>query len=354
MAIIIIAIFVVSANLNAYEVRREDIGYTSVIASLAGQTDLGVIEEGKVTTETKKISRYLGYAALESKPQISEYGAENQLAPGIVTGSGAIVKPILSPAEQEIRRRDNIVEYAVLEGDTISGIAQKFGVSVNTLLWENNLTSYSVIRPRQKITILPVSGLRYMIVRGDTLQKIAKKYSAEVDDIIEFNKLASAEDISIGEKLIIPGGSKPQPVTTYSLRTRTETPAPTTGGVTGSGNMVWPNTCRRITQYYNWRHHGVDIACPFGSAIRAAAAGTVIKAQGGWNTGYGIMIVIDHGGGMQTLYGHLSKLYVQVGDYVQAGQTIAAEGSTGRSTGPHVHFEVRVAGYRNNPLLYIR
>jgi LysM repeat protein len=350
LSVIIISIFVTSANLNAYEVRREDVGYTSVLANLATSEELGTIEEEGPITETKKVTRYMGQTGVESQPHLEEIVIEQGLTPGIVTGGSAVVKPILSPAEQELRKRDKIVDYIVQEGDTISEIAQKFGVTSNTLLWENNLTAYTIIRPGQKLKILPVSGIRHKVKRGDTIAKIAKKYRAEVDDIIEFNKLASADDINVGETLIIPGGKKPQIVRSYSLRRWT---APTTSTV-GKGKMVWPSTCRRITQYYHWRHHAIDIACRYGTAIKAAAAGRVIKAQGGWNGGYGIMVVIDHGNGIQTLYSHLSKLYVRVGDYVQAGQAIGAEGSSGRSTGPHVHFEVRVSGWRRNPLLYIR
>lgn len=341
---------VASANLNAYEIKREDVGYSSVLTSLAAPEELGTIAEEGPLTDTKKITRYLGQSAVVSQPYMEEFVFEEGITPGIVTGGSAVVKPILSPAEQEARQRDKIVEYLVLEGDTISEIAQKFGVTSNTLLWENNLTAYSVIRPGQKLTILPVSGLRYKVVSGDTIAKIAKKYSAEADDIIEFNKLASAEDLNIGEIILIPGGKKPQPVQSYSIRRLTAPSA----AATGSGQMIWPNTCRRITQYYSWRHHAIDIACSYGTAIKAAAAGRIIQAQGGWNGGYGIVIIIDHGGGIQTLYAHLSKIYVRVGDYVSAGQAIGAEGSTGKSTGPHLHFEIRVSGYRQNPLLYIR
>jgi len=352
LSIIIISIFVTSANLNAYEIKREDIDYasSSVLISLAAPEELGMIEEEGPIVETKKVTRYLGQGAVESKPYLEEFVIEEEITPGIVTGGSAIIKPILSPAEDEIRQRNKIIEYIVQEKDTVSEIAQKFGVSVSTLLWENNLTSYTIIRPGQKLTILPISGIRHKIRSGETVQKIAKKYDAESEDIIEFNKLASADDIKIGEILIIPGGQKPQVIPTYSLRSLSAPTAPTVS----KGKMVWPSTCRRITQYYSWRHHAVDIACRFGSAIKAANAGRVIKAQGGWNGGYGIMIVIDHGGGIQTLYSHLSKLYVQVGDYVQAGEAIGAEGSTGKSTGPHLLIEVRVGGSRKNPLLYIR
>jgi murein DD-endopeptidase MepM/ murein hydrolase activator NlpD len=111
---------------------------------------------------------------------------------------------------------------------------------------------------------------------------------------------------------------------------------------------------RRITQYFGWRHTGLDIAGKLGTPIYATRAGKVIKSQCGWNGGYGCYIIIDHGGGVISLYGHNSQLFVSVGDKVVQGQNISVEGSTGRSTGPHLHFEIRVNGVHQNPLKYIR
>jgi murein DD-endopeptidase MepM/ murein hydrolase activator NlpD len=186
------------------------------------------------------------------------------------------------------------------------------------------------------------------------LAKIAKKYNIDANDIIEANKLASVDDIRVGENLIIPGGRKiiiapTQPVYVY------KPPTTSTIKTTATGQMTWPNGCYHISQYYRGSlHTGIDIACSYGTPIHAADSGRVIKAQGGWNGGYGNETIIDHGNGITTLYGHQSAIYVRVGDYVTKGQVIGAEGSTGRSTGPHLHFEVRVSGVPKNPLSYIR
>jgi len=348
IALIAIALPVVAANLNAYEVRSDDFE-TSILASLSINEDLGLIEEeGPIIN--KPIRNYLDPNAVE--PQQQETDGEESSLPTTAAGS-AIIRQIISTTEAETRQRDKIASYTVEEGDNINYIAKKFGLSVNTMLWANNLTSYSIIRPGDKLTILPSNGLVHKIIKGDTLSKIAKKYNAESEKIIEVNKLASADDLTLGENLIIPNGVKPAtPV--YSLRTNWSPAPASAAAIKGSGSMLWPSTCRRITQYFGWRHSGIDIACPRNSAIYAADSGTVIKAQGGWNGGYGIYIIIDHGNGLQTLYGHLSKLYVKSGDQVNKGDAIGAEGSTGRSTGPHVHFEVRQAGYRKNPLSYIK
>lgn len=349
-----IALMVVTTNLNAYEVKRDELTYSNVFTGLAQGDEYGDIEEVR-PPETPQVKRYFSGAALDPGLALNPNAGEAELTPGTITGGNALVKPIRLPSGESLASvtgapRTEIVTYTVQEGDTISGVAVRFGVSVNTILWENNLTAYSIIRPGQTLTILPTSGVRHQVAKNDTLGKIASKYSVTTEAIINANKLASADDLQIGEKLIIPNGAKPRPVPTYALRR----PASTSTQVVTAGQMAWPATCQRITQYYGWRHTGLDVACASGTNIYAAESGRVIKAQGGWNGGYGIMIVVQHENGSQTLYGHLSKLYVQVGDEVTKGQTIAGMGSTGRSTGPHVHFEVRVGGFRKNPLSYLR
>ncbi|MDX9893487.1 MAG: M23 family metallopeptidase [Patescibacteria group bacterium] len=353
--IIMVAIFTVGANLNAYEVRRSDFGNDSIVGTIVAPEDLGGIEEEGPILNSKKISRYLGQNAIGNTPQASEGGQAEETLPSTVAGGSAVVSPILSPIEEDLRQRDKITYYTIQNGDTISEIAEKFGITTNTILWENNMTAYSVIRPGDSLTILPASGIRHKVSSGETVAGIAKKYGVEPDKIIEFNKLASADDIKIGEQLMIPGGKKINTAPSYSFRSIVSAPAtPVAPKVVSTGKMQWPSACHTITQYFRLGHSGVDIACGSGKPIYAADAGTVIVAQGGWNGGYGNYIIIDHGKGIQTLYGHLSKIYVAAGEAVTKGQNIAAEGSTGRSTGPHVHFEVRVAGVRKNALYYIQ
>lgn len=356
--IIIISFTVITSNLNALEV-RDEIVPLNMLSSIVKNDDLGeievILEEGPVQEYGK--NRYLENDIVQ-KGEFIDFDAVEEYDTEALTSGGAVVKHIFPPEFVSSQKFD-AVEYTVQEGDTVSGIASQFGISINTILWENNLTEYTIIQPGKKLSILPVSGIRHKVASGETIAKISKKYSVSEEEIIEFNRLASANDIKIGERLIIPGGRKAQIVQTFSLRKIASPQSMSSIALSslsfpGIEKLIWPAVCKRITQYFQWRHRGVDIACPKNSSIAAAADGVVVKAQGGWNGGYGIMILVDHGEGIQTLYGHLNDTLVKVGDTVKAGQTIGIEGSTGRSTGPHVHFEIRKSGQRVNPLSLIK
>lgn len=287
-------------------------------------------------------------------------------------GGNAINKPIISPsadveslaadASASNKNRNKIIEYLVQPGDVVGNIAKKYGISVSTILSANNLSTRSYIRPGDKLKILPTDGVTYKVKSGDTISAIAKKYNTEAEKIIAFNKLAeNGSDIVIGEQLILPGGKAPVPVRKTIVRKPTPSknfknvvaPPPSVSAPAGSG-YIWPSAATIITQYYGWRHTGLDVAGAMGSAIYASRSGRVTTSKCGWNGGYGCYIIIDHLNGVSTLYAHNTKLYVSVGETVSQGQTIALMGSTGRSTGPHIHFEVRVNGRRANPLQYVR
>ncbi len=265
----------------------------------------------------------------------------------LTTGSGAVIAP----------ERRSIVEYTVKAGDTISTIARQFGVSVNTILWANNLSATSTIRQGDKLSIPPVTGVIHKVAKGETIKAISIKYGVSADTIIATNGLSDSGLLSVGQSLIIPGGQK---TTSRTSSTNTSYRAvdivkdlvkPESAKPQGN-KMQWPTVGYRITQYYSWRHTGLDIANKTGTPLYAADAGVVEFS--GWSNGYGNNIVINHGGGKKTRYAHASKLYVKKGDEVSKGEAIAAMGSTGRSTGPHIHFEVIVNGQRLNPLNYIK
>lgn len=254
--------------------------------------------------------------------------------------------------------KGEITEYRVQDGDTVSGIAVKFGVSMDTIIWENNLKSVDAIKPGQLLQILPVTGVRYQVSRGETIYSIAKKLQADPQTIIDypFNTFSNDETFSLiaGQELIVPEGIKPNEITvdTPKLAVRTVAPIP---GVVGEGNFMWP-TSGVITQRYSWYHPAIDIANATNPAIVASQGGTVVTA--GWNAGgYGNFVIIDHGNGYQTLYGHMlnNSIIVKEGDRVVQGQRIGTMGSTGRSTGTHCHFEIRLtSGGTIDPLTKLK
>ncbi len=253
--------------------------------------------------------------------------------------------------------RDRVEEYTVKAGDTVSQIADKYGVSTDTIRWENNLASLNAIKPGQVLKILPVSGIRHKVTRGETIYTIAKKYDANPQAIVDFpfNTFTDNETFALasGQELMVPDGTKPKEVPWSPTSSYLAQKTPDAGAVSALGRFIWP-IGGKITQRYSSYHRGVDIATSLGTPVLAADAGTVVVA--GWpdNSGYGIRVEIDHGNGYKTLYGHLSKLTVSAGQRVNRGDTIGLEGSTGRSTGPHLHFEIFKSGGKINPLTVLK
>lgn len=249
--------------------------------------------------------------------------------------------------------RDKNIQYSVQEGDTIKSIANKFGVSEDTVRWQNNLTG-DKIKVGQVLEILPVTGIAHKVVKGDTVYSIAKHYDSEAQAVVDFpfNSFSNDEtfELAIGQTVIVPDGVKPQALQT-SPRIRQITPD--AGTVVASGQFAWP-TSGRITQNYSWFHKGTDIANNGSPNVLAADSGRVIIA--GWpdGSGYGNRVIIDHGNGYKTLYAHLSKIYVVPGQTVGRGAALGQMGTTGRSTGIHLHFEVIQNGIHINPLNYLK
>lgn len=233
--------------------------------------------------------------------------------------------------------------HVVKEGETLSQIAELYSVSVNTIRWANDIQRGDVVHPGQELIILPVTGIRHTVAKGETLASIAKKYDGDAEEIANYNELALDASLTAGEQVIIPDGiiaSAP------SSKPSSSGYAPTSGGATpaSSAGFVNPLPGSVKTQGIHG-YNGVDLGgTPAGSPVLAAASGTVIVAKaGGWNGGYGSYVVVQHGNGTQTLYAHLSSVSVGVGQAVGAGDRLGGVGSTGRSTGTHLHFEVRGA-----------
>jgi LysM repeat protein len=263
-----------------------------------------------------------------------------------VLGGETLVADIASNNSDDTSNTE-ISTYTVREGDTISGVAKMFKVSVNTILWANNLTSRSTLRTGQTLVILPISGLSYTIKKGDTIQSIAKTYKADVDDIMNYNDLTVASKLVVGQTLIIPDGELAAPVSKPSI-SNGKIFEPLLDNVrnlpTFPGYFRCPLDGGTMTQGLHG-HNGVDWAGPVGTPIHAAAAGTIIinKVNGAWNGGYGNYVVISHPNGTQSLYAHMLRSAVSAGESVGKGQIVGYVGMTGLTTGPHVHFEIRGA-----------
>ena len=247
-------------------------------------------------------------------------------------------------------------EYQVAEGDTLGSIADKFGVSLETILWANDMTEKSKIKPGQTVKVPPVTGVVHQVKRGETIYSIAKKYDVEAQNIVNwpYNSFANDETftLAVGQVLVVPDGVMPEapPPTAPRYVARL---TPDAGTVSATGQFIWP-TAGKVTQQPAWYHMALDIAIKAASDVLAADSGTVSVAGAPDRGGYGIRVMIDHGNGFATLYAHLQQVYVAVGQTVSRGAAIGRMGSTGRSTGTHLHFEVRKDGSLQNPWNYLQ
>lgn len=233
---------------------------------------------------------------------------------------------------------DQISLYTVRKGDTVPLIAKMFGVTSNTIYWANDLKSGSEIKPDQVIMILPITGIKYTVKKGDNVEGLAKKFKSNADEIISFNDVDLDTGLVSGQEIIIPNADPDTITTTKITKKGTNVKNPSKNL---SGYFKRPVIGGRRSQGIHG-NNGVDIASPLGTPILAAADGVVLISKGsGWNGGYGGMIVLKHSNGTQTLYGHMIATLVNAGERVTKGQQIGKMGSTGKSTGVHLHFEVR-------------
>ena len=248
--------------------------------------------------------------------------------------------------------KEEIQLYTVQSGDTVLGIAEKFGLQPETIQWANSSLEYNadLIRPGDQLNILPINGVLHSVTSGDTLSTLASKYRVSVEEILNYgpNQLADASaPLILGQQIVVPGGTKPY----VTRQVVAFGPVPASAKI-GTGAFVWP-TSGSINQRYWGGHAAVDIGAWTGAAVRASDGGYVVLATGGWNGGYGNHVIIDHGNGFATLYAHLNSIYVRSGENVSRGQQVGSVGNTGNSTGPHLHFEIRYQSVPRNPLSYL-
>ncbi|MHB1161901.1 MAG: peptidoglycan DD-metalloendopeptidase family protein [Chloroflexota bacterium] len=305
-------------------------------------------------------------------------------SPTLTLAPGATPTPSPVPTQP---RPTEPQRYRVEPGDTMYRIAARFGVSPDTILSANGLSNPNSIAVGQTLLVLPVSGVAHQIKQGDSLSSIAALYGVAAPAIAEYNQIGPGDLLQAGQTILVPGGKVPAPQPTATPTPRptlaptptrvpptptptprppTATPAPTSRPPAsppapaaapappprGNGQLAWP-VAGVITQHFGTQgHEGLDIAAATGTPVRAAADGRVVNLQQSQG-GYGWFLVIDHGNGIKSLYSHLSGFNVKLGDTVKRGQQVGAVGSTGRATGPHLHFEVRVNDRLVNPLSYL-
>lgn len=372
IAVVLLAVLVSFSSLRAREVQASaTTGDGTLLFSILTAND----PEANPTTQdtTPPIYRpagmnYVGATALRAELHVDDDGEPLATHTYSPVGDGSVFVGVDNGQGEgrSIAPRDRVVVYAVAEGDTLGSIAAEYNISVRTILLANNLGPRDFLRIGQSLKIPPVDGLLHVVKQGDTAEKIARRYSANVQDILSANHLAKAADLHIGDELVVPNGEPPaaptptrvavapRPIASIGSIFRPQAATPNR-----ATKLQWPTSGHSITQYFGgwehvngWRiHTGLDIDGDYSSPIYAADDGTVIVS--GWGTGYGYHIDIDHGG-MVTRYGHASKLFVKAGEQVHRGQVIAMVGTTGFSTGTHLHFEVRIGGRAVNPIGYLR
>lgn len=264
--------------------------------------------------------------------------------------------------------RAEVSTYVLQSGDTIWDVGARFNVGMYSILWSNGLDEDAIVKPGQELRIPPVPGVLHTVAAGDSLDSIAKKFSVDPAVVVDYNGLRPGEPLAVDKVLIIPGGELPitrrpaSPLALPNLPTLRAPAAPAIRPLTPllpairpapapaapTGRLSWPAR-GLITTYFSGYHPGIDIAAALGTPIGAADGGTVMST--GWDsTGYGYRVVVSHGNGFTTTYNHLSVILVRPGEVVGKGQTIARMGSTGRSSGSHLHFEILRNGSFVNPL----
>lgn len=255
------------------------------------------------------------------------------------------IGPLGNIAEAQEIKSSRITTYTVREGDTLSEIASAFRISQATLIWANDIKRADTLKPGQTLVILPITGVQYTIKRGDTIGGVIKRFGGDTEEIIRINRLPADGALVAGETILIPDGELrvAQNIPTVPLRNIT---TPSLGSQQEFiGYYLRPIIAGRKTQGLHG-YNGVDLASACGSMARASAPGTVIIArESGWNGGYGRYVVIDHPNDTQTLYAHLGSVSVDTDWHVAQGQQVGTLGSSGLSTGCHIHFEIR--GARN-------
>lgn len=299
-----------------------------------------------------------GYALNFSEATFNDFYEFNDI---VVDDEGFATKTLPQSGDYDRSELKDKFVHVVAAGENLSLIAQQYGLKkVSTLIWENNLDASGTIKVGQKLIVPPTDGISHKIAKGENLAAIAKKYGVEEELIRKQNNLDQDGALVAGEALFIPEGKRIDPPKPKFIV------SPARGTGSGGGGIVkgvpqedkifvFP-TAGKITQGFHSGHYAHDIANRGSPQIWAAGAGKVVLVEtGGWGGGYGNHVIVDHGDGVQTLYAHMSSVYVKQGQILDQGQVLGRMGNSGRVYGPtgiHLHFEVRVNGVKKNPWLY--
>ncbi|MBI4132169.1 MAG: M23 family metallopeptidase [Candidatus Sungbacteria bacterium] len=318
--------------------RPANAGFFSFLARIFNVSPPEVEEGLAVFAPAAQVAAAASAVGTENRPPAGEDDSgEDSLS---VIQKNAILAPLnpVGMVADDVAPAGQIFVYTVRPGDTLSSIAKSFHILVNTIRWANDLTISTVIRPGQTLIILPIDSIQHTVARGETIEGIVKKYRGDIDETLAFNGWPLGYEPRVGEVVIVPNGEG-EPLTNSSTAARG------TGGPVYTGYYIRPINGGRISQGL----HGLnakDFATYCNAPILASARGIVLVARSqGWYGGYGLYVVIAHPNGTQTLYAHMSRIAVSVGWNVAQGQVVGYVGSTGNSTGCHVHLEIRGAEF---------
>jgi murein DD-endopeptidase MepM/ murein hydrolase activator NlpD len=338
------------------------IAFVVILASVVSLGPGAVKPVGAAEAQSQALRIAVGGTSgeLTDDPELLGLGGRTADRLGAYVDDGTIYKPVA--VDTTVESGSSLLRhYKVRSGDTLTAIASRFGISMMTLWWANNLSTKDSLKLGQSLVIPPVDGLVVTVKVGDTLDGYAAQYKVDQASVMDLNGLTDP-NLVVGQVLVLPGAQgaplptaapTPKPTPRTSTSTYTAPKVPTYSG----GSWAWPVPGGYVSQYFHYGHYGIDVAAHYGTAIVSPLAGTVIWA--GWKAnGGGYQVWINHGGGIYTAHHHMSSVLVHVGQYVGRGQQIGRVGTSGWATGPHDHFEVWIGypwtggSYRVNPLRY--
>lgn len=328
---------------------------TAISGSAVADSTISVLSLGPVA-ETN--AGYIRPPALVTGK--SSRSAAATTGPVAVAGAAATPAPQATP-DPTAAPAPGYFTYTIQSGDTVDSIAAAYGIDPEYVIYDNpEITDPDSLIIGATMVIPAVDGVVYNVTLGDTVGGIASYYGVDTSDIVDYapNNLTSPDNVVEGMVLVIPGAQLPQPVVEPDVAQPAAGSSSSTDGsaYVPSYGFIWP-IYGNISQYFGEPelgsyHKGLDIEGVTGTAIAAAASGQVVLTA--WDDyGLGYHVIVDHGNGIQTIYAHLSDIWVTQGQYVNQGDAVGALGSTGYSTGPHLHFQVNAYGSPSDPLNYL-